>query len=212
MQHTQQTAASALSDRIVNLTESATLRMASLSRELQQKGIDIINLSLGEPDFQTPQHIKDAAKRAIDEGHTFYTPVAGYLDLRQAIVAKFKRENGLEYTPDQIVVSTGAKQSIINVVLCMVNPGEEVVLPTPYWVSYAAMAELAEGKVVEVPTTIDTDFKMTAEQLSAALTSAIKVAHFFLSFQPHGHGLHPRRATRPCRSDCRASQFVCCFG
>ena len=144
-----------LSDRIINLTESATLRMAALARELQQKGVNVINLSLGEPDFQTPQHIKDAAKKAIDDGYTFYTPVSGYLDLRQAICAKFKRENGLDYTPEQIVVSTGAKQSIINVVLCMVNPGDEVILPAPYWVSYAAMVELAEGKVVELPTGIE---------------------------------------------------------
>jgi aspartate aminotransferase len=175
-----------LSDRIVNLTESATLRMAALARELQQKGIDVINLSLGEPDFQTPQHIKDAAKRGIDEGYTFYTPVSGYLDLRQAIAAKFKRENGLDYTPDQIVVSTGAKQSIINVVLCMVNPGDEVILPAPYWVSYAAMVELAEGKVVELPTGIANNFKMTAAQLEAAITPLTKLIIFSSPSNPTG--------------------------
>lgn len=175
-----------LSDRIVNLTESATLRMAALARELQQKGIDVINLSLGEPDFQTPQHIKDAAKRALDEGYTFYTPVSGYLDLRQAICAKFKRENNLHYTPDQIVVSTGAKQSIMNVVLCMVNPGDEVLLPAPYWVSYAAMVELAEGKVVELPTGIDKQFKISAQQLQDALTPQSKLMIFSSPSNPTG--------------------------
>ncbi|MBK9462502.1 MAG: pyridoxal phosphate-dependent aminotransferase [Sphingobacteriales bacterium] len=175
-----------LSDRIINLTESATLRMAALARELQQKGVNVINLSLGEPDFQTPQHIKDAAKKAIDDGYTFYTPVSGYLDLRQAICAKFKRENGLDYTPDQIVVSTGAKQSIINVVLCMVNPGDEVILPAPYWVSYAAMVELAEGKVVELPTGIEKNFKMTAQQLEAAITPKSKLIIFSSPSNPTG--------------------------
>lgn len=175
-----------LSDRIVNLTESATLKMAALARQLQQQGINVISLSLGEPDFATPQHIKDAAKQAIDTGYSHYTPVSGYLDLRQAICTKFKRDNGLDYRPEQIVVSTGAKQSIINVVLCLVNPGEEVILPAPYWVSYAAMVELAEGKVVELPTSIDTNFKINAQQLADAITPRTKVLLFSSPCNPTG--------------------------
>lgn len=175
-----------LSDRIVNLTESATLKMAALARQLQQKGVNVISLSLGEPDFGTPQHIKDAAKQAIEEGYSHYTPVSGYLDLRQAICTKLKRDNGLDYKPEQIVVSTGAKQSIINIVLSMVNPGEEVILPAPYWVSYAAMVELAEGKVIELPTTIDTDFKITPQQLATAITSQTKLMIFSSPCNPTG--------------------------
>lgn len=175
-----------LSDRIVNLTESATLKMAALARQLQQQGINVISLSLGEPDFATPQHIKDAAKQAIDTGYSHYTPVSGYLDLRQAICTKFKRDNGLDYLPEQIVVSTGAKQSIINVVLSLVNPGEEVILPAPYWVSYAAMVELAEGKVVELPTSIDTNFKISAQQLADAITPRTKVLLFSSPCNPTG--------------------------
>src|SRR5215207_1821780 len=135
-----------LSSRLDRFNEPETLKMAKLGRELRAKGLDIIDLSLGEPDFDTPQHIREAAKKAIDGGFTKYTPVPGYAELRKAIMQKFKRDNNLDYTIDQIVVSTGAKQSIANVVLSLVNPGDEVLLPAPYWVSYAAIAELAEGK------------------------------------------------------------------
>ena len=150
-----------LSQRINELEESATIAMARLSRELQEQGHDIINLSLGEPDFVTPQDIREAAKKAIDDGFTFYPPIAGYADLRKAISDKFKRENNLDYSPDQIVVSTGAKQSIANVVMSLVNPGEEVIIPTPYWVSYSQIIKLAGGIPVYINTSIETDFKPT---------------------------------------------------
>jgi len=181
-----QTATAILSDRINNMQESATIKMAKMSRELKAQGQDIIDLSLGEPDFDTPQHIKDAAKKAIDEGYTKYTPVPGYLELRKAIVEKFKRENNLTYTTDQIVVSTGAKQSIANVVLSLINPGDEVLLPAPYWVSYAAIAELAEGKCVEIPTTIDSNFKVTAELLEQHITPRTKLIIFSSPCNPTG--------------------------
>ena len=167
-----------LAKRIANLNESATIKMAQLTRELKSQGRDIIDLSLGEPDFETPEHIKAAAKKAIDDGFTHYTPVAGYLDVRKAIAEKFMRENGLLYTPEQIVISTGAKQSIINAVLCLVNPGDEVILPTPFWVSYSAMVKLAEGIIVEIPTTIESDFKITPEQLEKAITPKTKLIMF----------------------------------
>ena len=183
---TQASTIQVLSDRIVNLTESATLKMAAMARSLQQQGIKVIGLSLGEPDFDTPTHIKEAAKKAIDENYSHYTPVSGYADVRQAVCAKLLRDNGLTYTPEQIVLSTGAKQSIINVTLCMVNPGEEVILPAPYWVSYAAMVELAEGRVVELPTTIDSDFKISPQQLAAAITPATKLMIFSSPCNPTG--------------------------
>jgi aspartate aminotransferase len=175
-----------LADRINRLSESQTIQMAKLSRELKAKGEDIIDLSLGEPDFPTPQFIIDAAKVAMDEGYTKYTPVAGYLELRQAISAKFKRDNNLDYSPEQIVVSTGAKHAIINVVLSLVNPGEEVIIPTPYWVSYSEMVRLAQGNVVFVPSTIDTDFKITAAQLEAAITPNTKLLMFSSPCNPTG--------------------------
>lgn len=175
-----------LSDRINNMQESATIKMAKMSRELKAQGKDIIDLSLGEPDFDTPQHIKDAAKMAIDKGYTKYTPVPGYPELRKAIAEKFKRENNLDYTIDQIVVSTGAKQSIANVVLALINPGDEVLLPAPYWVSYAAIAELAEGKCVEIPTTIDSNFKVTAAQLEEHITPNTKLIIFSSPCNPTG--------------------------
>jgi aspartate aminotransferase len=150
-----------LANRLNTIVESNTLRMSKLSRELQAQGKDVINLSLGEPDFQTPQHIKDAAKKAIDDGFTFYTPVVGYLDLRQAISEKFKNENGLFYAPDQIVVSTGAKQAIINVLLSLLNPGDEVIIPTPYWVTYSEIVKLAGGKPILVNTQFENDYKIT---------------------------------------------------
>ncbi|MBP8250039.1 MAG: pyridoxal phosphate-dependent aminotransferase [Chitinophagales bacterium] len=160
--------------------------MAQLTRELKSQGRDIIDLSLGEPDFETPEHIKAAAKKAIDDGFTHYTPVAGYLDVRKAIAEKFMRENGLLYTPEQIVISTGAKQSIINAVLCLVNPGDEVILPTPFWVSYSAMVKLAEGTIVEIPTSIESDFKITPEQLEKAITPKTKLIMFSSPCNPTG--------------------------
>ncbi|QQS28070.1 MAG: pyridoxal phosphate-dependent aminotransferase [Sphingobacteriales bacterium] len=175
-----------LSDRIVNLNESDTLKMAALARQLQGQGVKVINLSLGEPDFDTPEHIKTAAKQAIDENFSHYTPVSGYLDVRQAIVQKLKRDNGLDYTPEQIVISTGAKQSIANVVLCLVNPGEEVLLPSPYWVSYAAQVELAEGIATEIPAGIETGFKITPDQLAKAIKPNSKLIIFSSPCNPTG--------------------------
>jgi aspartate aminotransferase len=175
-----------LSERITQMQESATLKMAKLSRELKAQGQDIIDLSIGEPDFDTPQHIKDAAKKALDEGYTHYTPVPGYIDLRKAIALKLKRDNNLDYSPEQIVVSTGAKQSIANVVLSLVNPGEEVLLPAPYWVSYSAIADLAEGKSIEVHASIDNDFKVTPAQLEAHITPKTRLIIFSSPCNPTG--------------------------
>ncbi len=177
---------SKLSDRIVNLAESQTLAMTKKSRELQAAGKDIINLSIGEPDFDTPDFVKEAAKKAIDENYTHYTPVAGYLELRKAISEKFKRDNGLTYTADQVVVSTGAKQSIANVILSLVNPGEEVIVPIPYWVSYIETIKLAEGIPVTLPTNIDTNFKISAEQLRKAITPKTKMLVFSTPCNPSG--------------------------
>ena len=175
-----------LSKRITELTESQTLAMAARSRELMAKGIDVINLSLGEPDFQTPEHVREAAKLAIDQGYTFYTPVAGYADTREAVVQKLARDNGLHYTADQIVTSTGAKQSIINVLLCLLNPGDEIIIPTPYWVSYLSMVQLAEGKAVLVPAGVEQDFKITPAQLEAAITPKTKAFLFSSPCNPTG--------------------------
>jgi aspartate aminotransferase len=175
-----------LSKRITELTESQTLAMAARSRELAAKGIDVINLSLGEPDFQTPEHVREAAKLAIDQGYTFYTPVAGYADTREAVVQKLARDNGLQYTADQIVTSTGAKQSIINVLLCLLNPGDEIIIPTPYWVSYLSMVQLAEGKAVLVPAGVEQDFKITPAQLEAAITPKTKAFLFSSPCNPTG--------------------------
>ncbi len=175
-----------VSDRLNRLAESATLAMARMSRELQAKGIDVIALSLGEPDFDTPEFIKEAAKKAIDDNFSHYTPVPGLPELRSAIVAKFKRDNDLEYTVDQIVTSTGAKQSLANVCLSLLNPGDEVLLPCPYWVSYAEIIKLAEGVPIEVPSTIDTDFKVTPEQLEAAITPNTKILMFSSPCNPSG--------------------------
>ena len=157
---------SALSTRINNLSESATIKMAKLGRELAAKGVDVISLSFGEPDFHTPEHIKEAAKQAMDKNFTYYTPVSGYPDLRKAVVAKLKNENNLDYDFSQIVVSTGAKQAIANAVLCLVNPGEEVIIPTPYWVSYSEVVKLAEGKSVFINTTVEQNFKITLNDFS----------------------------------------------
>jgi len=168
------------------MAESATLEMARKSRELKAKGLDIISLSLGEPDFNTPDFIKEAAIQAIHDNYTKYPPVNGYQDLREAIAAKFKRDNGLNYTADQIVVSTGAKQSIINAVLSLVNPGDEVVIPTPFWVSYEQMVYLADGKCNFIHTTIDSDFKITPQQLEAAITPKTKLMIFSSPCNPTG--------------------------
>jgi aspartate aminotransferase len=170
----------------MNLAESQTLAMAKKSRELQAQGKDIISLSIGEPDFDTPQFIKDAAKRAIDNNITRYTPVPGIPELRKAISEKFKRDNGLQYNPDQVVVSTGAKQSIANVILSLVNPGEEVIVPIPYWVSYIETIKLAEGTPVTIPTSIESNFKITPEQLKKAITSKTKMIVFSTPCNPSG--------------------------
>lgn len=159
-----------VSDRIANLAVSETLAMSQKSNELKAQGINVINLSVGEPDFFTPKHIKDAAKKAIDDNFSFYTPVQGYLSLRQAISKKLETENGLSYKADQIICSNGAKQSVCNAVLCVVNPGDEVIIPAPCWVSYIEMVKLAEGKSVVIPAGIEQDFKITAEQLEEAIT------------------------------------------
>jgi aspartate aminotransferase len=175
-----------LSDRILNMQESATIAMAKKSRELAAKGVDVINLSFGEPDFQTPQYIKDAAKRALDEGFTFYTPVPGYLDLRQAICDKFQRDNNLTYKPTEIVVSTGAKQSLTNAVLALVNPGDEVIIFSPYWVSYAAIVELAEGVPVPIVGSLENDYKVTAAEFAAAITPRTKMVMYSSPCNPTG--------------------------
>ena len=175
-----------LSERILNMATSATLAMAAKARELKAEGKDIIGLSLGEPDFNTPDFIKDAAKTAIDENYNSYTPVDGYAELKQAIITKFKRDNNLSYQPSQIVVSTGAKQCLANVALVMLNEGDEVILPCPYWVSYADIVKLSDGVPVEVVTSIETDFKMTPQQLEAAITPKTKMIWFSSPCNPSG--------------------------
>lgn len=168
------------------LSESETLAMTRKSRELKAKGYDVINLSIGEPDFNTPEFIKEAAKKAIDENKTHYPPVSGYPELRQAISEKFKRDNGLDYSPDQIVVSGGAKHSIANAMLCLVNKGDEVIVPAPYWVSYKEIIKLAEGIPIVVQATIENDFKITAKQLEAAITPKTKVLIYSSPCNPTG--------------------------
>lgn len=175
-----------LSDRIKSLSVSQTLAMAQKSRELKEKGIDIISLSLGEPDFNTPDYIKQAAKKAIDDNYTKYPPVPGYTDLRQAISVKFKEENGLNYSPEQIIVSAGGKHSLINVILSIVNPGDEVIILAPYWVSYYDQVIIAEGKPVIVETTLENDFKVSPEQLEAAITSKTRLIIFNSPSNPTG--------------------------
>jgi len=169
---------------------SATLAMAAKARELKTQGIDIIGLSLGEPDFNIPDFIKEAAKKAIDENYSSYTAVDGYAELKEAIAHKFKRDNGLSYAPSQIVVSTGAKQSLYNVAMAVLNPGDEVILPAPYWVSYRDIVKLAEGVPVEVSTTIEADFKMTADQLAQAITPKTKMLWFSSPCNPSGSFYH----------------------
>lgn len=175
-----------LSERINNLAVSQTLAMAALARELKAQGKDIISLSLGEPDFNTPDFIKEAAKKAIDDNYSAYPPVEGYADLKEAICTKFKRDNNLQYTPAQIVVSTGAKQSLYNVAQVMLNDGDEVILPAPYWVSYYEIIKLSGGVPVTVATSVDSNFKMTAAQLEAAITPKTKMMWFSSPCNPSG--------------------------
>ncbi|MCX4330818.1 MAG: pyridoxal phosphate-dependent aminotransferase [Muribaculaceae bacterium] len=175
-----------ISERVQSLAASATLAMSQKSAELKAQGVDVINLSVGEPDFPTPAHIKEAAKKAIDDNFTFYTPVAGYMSLRKAISAKLKNENGVDFAPEQIVVGNGAKQALCNVILAAINPGDEVIIPTPAWVSYVEMVKLAEGKVVTLPAGIDTDFKITPAQLEAAITPATRMVLLCTPSNPTG--------------------------
>ena len=175
-----------LSERLLTMEESATIAMSRKSRELKAQGKDIISLSLGEPDFFTPQFIKDAALEAMNNNFTMYTPVPGYDDLRESIALKFKRDNNLVYTKDQIVVSTGAKQSIANVVLSLINPGDEVIIPAPYWVSYLEIVKVAEGIPVIVHAGIENDFKITGAQLEAAITTKTKLMLFSTPCNPTG--------------------------
>jgi aspartate aminotransferase len=175
-----------LSQRINSLPVSATLAMAAKARELKNQGIDIIGLSLGEPDFNTPDFIKEAAVQAVNDNWNSYSPVDGYADLKEAICDKFKRDNQLTYTPSQIVVSTGAKQSIANVCMVLLDPGDEVLLPAPYWVSYSAIATLAEAKSTIIPSSIETDFKITPDQLEKAITSKTKLVMFNSPNNPSG--------------------------
>jgi aspartate aminotransferase len=175
-----------LSSLLSRFSEPETLKMAKLGRELRAKGVDVIDLSLGEPDFDTPEHIKDAAKKAIDDNWSHYTPVAGYADLREAVCVKFKRDNNLEYKPENIVVSTGAKQSLANVILALVDEGEEVIIPTPYWVTYSELVKIARGTVVEVHTTTESGFKISPAQLEKAITPRTKAFLFSSPCNPSG--------------------------
>ncbi len=175
-----------LSDRINNLSTSQTLAMAALARELKSQGKDIISLSLGEPDFNTPDFIKEAAKKAIDENYSTYSPVDGYAELKEAICRKFKRDNNLDYKPGNIVVSTGAKQSLFNIAQVMLNEGDEVILPAPYWVSYFEIIKIAGGIPVEVPTSVESDFKITPQQLEKAITPKTKMIWYSSPCNPSG--------------------------
>lgn len=175
-----------LSSLLNRFSEPETLKMAKLGRELRAQGIDVIDLSLGEPDFDTPQHIKDAAIKAINDNWSHYTPVPGFLDLREAVCTKLKRDNGLDYKPEHIVVSTGAKQSLANSILALVDEEDEVIIPTPYWVTYSELVKIARGKVVEIRTTVENKFKTTAEELEAAITPKTKVFMFSSPCNPSG--------------------------
>lgn len=177
---------SILADRINNMEASATLEMTSRSRELKEKGIDVIALSIGEPDFDTPLHIKEAGKKAIDNNFTHYPPVPGYNDLRSGIANKLKRDNGLDFKPSQIVVSNGAKQSITNILMCILNDGDECIIPAPYWVSYPSMVQLAEGRSVIIKTSIESDFKVTPEEIKAVITPRTKAFLFSSPSNPTG--------------------------
>ena len=175
-----------LSSLLNRFSEPETLKMAKLGRDLRAQGIDVIDLSLGEPDFDTPQHIKDAAIKAINDNWSHYTPVPGFLDLREAVCTKLKRDNGLDYKPEHIVVSTGAKQSLANSILALVDEDDEVIIPTPYWVTYSELVKIARGKVIEIRTTVENKFKTTAEELEAAITPKTKVFMFSSPCNPSG--------------------------
>ena len=175
-----------LSSLLDRFAEPETLKMAKLGRELRAQGIDVIDLSLGEPDFDTPQHIKDAAIKAINDNWSHYTPVAGFLDLREAVCTKLKRDNTLDYKPENIITSTGAKQSLANTILALVDEGEEVIIPTPYWVTYSELVKIARGKVVEIRTTVENGFKCTPAELEAAITPKSKVFMFSSPCNPSG--------------------------
>jgi aspartate aminotransferase len=175
-----------LAQRLDRVQEPQTIKMAKLARELRAKGANIIDLSLGEPDFITPEHIRKAATEAMNNGFTKYTPVCGMPELREAISEKLKRDNGLDYAADQVIVSTGAKQSLANAILCLINPGDEVVIPTPYWVTYSALVSLAEGVVKYIPCSIDTDFKLSPEKLEQAITLKTKLFIFSSPCNPTG--------------------------
>lgn len=175
-----------LSSLLHRFAEPETLKMAKLGRELRAKGTDVIDLSLGEPDFDTPEHIKQAAIQAINENWTHYTPVPGYLDVREAVCAKLKRDNDLDYKPEQIVLSTGAKQSLANAILAIVDDNEEVIIPTPYWVTYSELVKIARGKVVEIRSKVEDGFKINAEQLEAAITPNTKAFLFSSPCNPSG--------------------------
>jgi len=175
-----------LSSLLQRFNEPETLKMAKLGRELRAKGTDVIDLSLGEPDFDTPAHIKEAAKKAVDDNFSHYTPVAGYLDLREAVCSKLKRDNGLDYKPENIVVSTGAKQSLANAILAVVDDNEEVIIPTPYWVTYSELVKIARGKVVEVRTTVENGYKITPAELEAVITPKTKMFLFSSPCNPSG--------------------------
>lgn len=175
-----------LAQRLDRVSEPQTIKMAKLSRELKAQGIDIIDLSLGEPDFRTPQHICDAAVQAMNEGYTKYTPVAGFPELRQAVCTKLKEDNNLDYLPEQVLISTGAKQSLANTILSVINPGDEAIIPTPFWVTYGALVSLAEGVPVFVDCFIDSDFKISAEKLEAAITDKTRMFIFSSPCNPSG--------------------------
>lgn len=175
-----------LSSLLDRFAEPETLKMAKLGRELRAQGIDVIDLSLGEPDFDTPQHIKDAAIKAINDNWSHYTPVAGFMDLKEAVCTKLKRDNNLDYKPEQIVTSTGAKQSLANAILALVDEGDEVIIPTPYWVTYSELVKIARGKVVEVRTSPEAEFKISPAQLEAAITPKTKLFMFSSPCNPSG--------------------------
>jgi aspartate aminotransferase len=175
-----------LSSILTRFSEPETLKMAKLGRELRSQGVDVIDLSLGEPDFDTPEHIKQAAKKAIDDNWSHYTPVPGYVDLREAVCTKLKRDNNLDYKPENIVASTGAKQTLANAILALVDDGEEVVIPTPYWVTYSELVKIARGKVVEVHTSLESGFKISPDQLEAAITPKTKAFLFSSPCNPSG--------------------------
>ncbi len=175
-----------LSSLLTRFNEPETLKMAKLGRELRAKGVDVIDLSLGEPDFDTPKHIKDAAIKAINDNWSHYTPVAGFADLREAVCTKLKRDNNLDYKPENIVTSTGAKQSLANVIMAVVDAGEEVIIPTPYWVTYSELVKIAGGKVVEIRSTVENDFKIGPQELEAAITDKTKLFMFSSPCNPSG--------------------------